>query len=598
LRGESNAKSFSFQIDYIFLQIVFTFNAMRPKLLLPLLLALFSTPVLFAQTISRYDIVIDEIMADPSPQVGLPNAEYIELKNTSGHELNLAGCRLRTASSTSGAFPPYILPADSFLIISSTTNAPLFTIYGRTLGIPSFPSLLNEGTILILQSKEGLVIHAVNYTSGWYQNPVKADGGWSLEMIDTHNPCEGVNNWKASIDPQGGTPGSKNSVDGLNRDEAPPQLIRTYSPDSLTVVAVFNESLDSLSASNKASYSFNNLLINSVTPEAPLFNMVTIRLADPMQKKTQYNLTVLSVTDCSGNSISGFNKARTGWTEEASPGDLVINEIMFDPRPGASDYLEVYNNSNKILDASHLYVANRNTAGELSSVKKFTDLPQIMFPGDYLVLTEDPISLQKEYLVSDPATIINISMLPSFPDDKGYAIVTNLQGQIVDEVPYSSQWHFALIGDAEGVALERIDPSAPSADAGNWHSAASTAGYGTPGYRNSQYGSNESAGSTIEVSPKIFSPDNDGLDDIAIIKYLVEERGYVANITLFNSNGMPVRSLAKNQTLGLNGYWNWDGLDDKQQKLPRGTYIIYTELFNLQGKKKQFKRTIVLARKN
>ncbi|HJW17560.1 MAG TPA: lamin tail domain-containing protein, partial [Flavisolibacter sp.] len=523
---------------------------MRPKLLLPLLVALFSTPVLFAQTISRYDIVIDEIMADPSPQVGLPNAEYIEVKNTSGHDLDLSGFRLRTASSTSGAFPPYILPADSFLIISSTTNTALFTSYGRVLGIPSFPSLLNEGTMVILQSKEGIVIHAVNYTSEWYKNPVKADGGWSLEMIDTKNPCEGVGNWKVSVAAPGGTPGRKNSVDAVNQDETPPQLIRTYCPDSLTVVAVFNESLDSLSASNKAAYSFNNLHINSVTPEGPLFNEVTIRLAEPMQKKTAYNLAVNSVTDCKGNSIAGFNKARAGWAEEALPGDLVINEILFDPRAGASDYLEVYNNSDKIIDASHLYVANRNTAGELSSVKKFSGLPQLIFPGDYLVLTEDAISLQKEYLVKDPSSIMTLSSLPSFPDDKGNAIVTNLQGQIVDEVPYSSKWHFALIGNVEGVALERIDPSGSSVDAGNWHSAASTAGYGTPGYRNSQYGSNESGGATIEVSPKIFSPDNDGLDDIATIKYLVEERGYVANITLFNSNGMPVRFLARNQTLG------------------------------------------------
>jgi hypothetical protein len=49
--------------------------------------------------------------------------------------------------------------------------------------------------------------------------------------------------------------------------------------------------------------------------------------------------------------------------------------------------------------------------------------------------------------------------------------------------------------------------------------------------------------------------------------------------------------------LGLNGYWNWDGLDDKGKKLPVGVYIIFTEIFNLQGKKEKFKNTLVLARK-
>ena len=40
---------------------------------------------------NRYDVVIDEIMADPSPQVGLPANEWIELRNISSLPVNLQG---------------------------------------------------------------------------------------------------------------------------------------------------------------------------------------------------------------------------------------------------------------------------------------------------------------------------------------------------------------------------------------------------------------------------------------------------------------------------------------------------------------------------
>ena len=63
----------------------------------------------------------------------------------------------------------------------------------------------------------------------------------------------------------------------------------------------------------------------------------------------------------------------------------------------------------------------------------------------------------------------------------------NFQGIVVDEVKYKDDWHFQLIDNAEGVALERIDPGKPGQDPDNWHSAASTAGYGTPTYKNSQF---------------------------------------------------------------------------------------------------------------
>ena len=220
-----------------------------------------------------------------------------------------------------------------------------------------------------------------------------------------------------------------------------------------------------------------------------------------------------------------------------------------------------------------------------------------IYPGDYIVLTEDATSLAHEYLLQNPKNVLVLSSLPSYPDDKGTVVITNLQGEAVDEVTYSAKWHFALLSDAEGVALERVDSNGASQDAGNWHSAASTVGYGTPTYTNSQNKVAESIDAAIDVTPKIFSPDNDGYDDLTTISYRVEATGYIANVTIFNSSGRPVRNLIKNATLGLKGSWNWEGLDEKNQKLPIGTYIIYAEIFNLQGKKQQFKKTVVLARK-
>ena len=65
---------------------------------------------------------------------------------------------------------------------------------------------------------------------------------------------------------------------------------------------------------------------------------------------------------------------------------------------------------------------------------------------------------------------------------------------------------------------------------------------------------------------------------------------------ILDGRGRPVRSLVRNALLGLEGSWVWNGLDDQGRKLPLGVYIVYTDLFNL-GKTRQFKQSIVLARK-
>ena len=185
--------------------------------------------------------------------------------------------------------------------------------------------------------------------------------------------------------------------------------------------------------------------------------------------------------------------------------------------------------------------------------------------------------------------------MPSFPDDEGVVVLLNAQGRIIDELRYDKRWHLPLIDNEEGIALERIDYNKPTQDKNNWSSAASTVGFGTPSYQNSQFRGNVMLQGEVTVTPKVFSPDNDGFDDFAILNLQLSEPNYVATITIFDAAGKPVKNLAKNATVGATSSFRWDGLDDKLRKVPVGTYVVYTEVFNLNGRKRAFKNVVVVA---
>ena len=137
--------------------------------------------------------------------------------------------------------------------------------------------------LISLYSATGKTIHAVQYTSAWYQNELKKDGGWTLEMIDTKNPCSGISNWKASTDASGGTPGKKNSVDGINADATAPKLLRAFAVNNTTITLVYDEPLDSLKAATVANYTIDNgISAVSAAGVSPVFDKVNIVLSAPI----------------------------------------------------------------------------------------------------------------------------------------------------------------------------------------------------------------------------------------------------------------------------------------------------------------------------
>ena len=440
----------------------------------------------------------------------------------------------------------------------------------------------------------------MSYADSWYKNELKKDGGWTLEMIDTKNPCSGFNNWKASTDIKGGTPGKKNAVDALNADAAAPQLLRAYAADSVNITLVFDEPLDSIKAATAVNYSISDGIgvPQSAIAIVPTFDKVSLRLNGPLSQNKVYTITVSAVIDCKGNLIGSKNTAKVGLSTVADSLNIVINEILFNPKSNGTDYVEIYNRSSKIIDLKQMYIANRNTAGVISNIKQLSTDNYLFFPQDFMVITEDPSIVKRDFITQNMDAFVTVASMPSFNDDDGDVIILNAQGNIMDELKYDEKWHFKLIDNREGVALERIDYNVPTQNKGNWHSAATSVGYGTPTYKNSQYRLDLQVQGTIAVSPEIISPDNDGMDDFATIDYSFPSPGYIANITIFDANGRMVRYLQRNALCGIKGNFRWDGLGEKFEKLPVGIYIIYTEVFNLEGKKKQFKNTIVLARRN
>ena len=547
---------------------------------------------------TQYDVVMDEIMADPTPSIALPNNDWIELKNTSTSIINLLGFKISSGVSVSGAIPDFSLKPDSFVIICATGNANVMSRFGHVLSVVNFPSLDNDGGQLSLISLQGKTIHSINYSAAWYQNELKKEGGWSLEMTDTKNPCSGISNWKASTNLMGGSPGSKNSNDAINTDKISPKILRAYALDSTTLILTFDEPLDSMKVATVSNYNLSNGVgtpIAAITL-APTFDKVNLKLNTPLIAGKIYIITVDDITDCMGNPVAPKSSVKVALSTVAESRDIIVNEILFNPPSAGSDYVEIYNRSNKIIDLKQTYIANRNSLGGLNSITQISTENHLLFPKEFLVLSNNIDWVKSTYINQNPTAFLKV-MLPVFNDDKSNVVLLNAQGNITDEVAYSDKWHFTLLDNKEGVALERIDYDGLSNAADNWHSAATSVGYGTPSYKNSQYHINDGLQGEVKLSPEIISPDNDGQDDFATIEYNFPAPGYIANITIFDASGRPVRYLQRNGLCGTKGNFRWDGLGDKNQSLPTGIYIIYSEVFNLQGNTKQFKTAIVLARR-
>ena len=278
-----------------------------------------------------------------------------------------------------------------------------------------------------------------------------------------------------------------------------------------------------------------------------------------------------------------------------NPGDIVLNEVLFNPVPDGDDYVEIYNNSEKEVPLNKLYLASRDNNMELTQVYALTSEKQKLLPREYLALTKDTLGVFPWFNIACPECFLQMELFPSFNNDEDCVVLLNNELEIIDEFYYYEKMHSPIFYDREGIALERISFSQPTNDVANWHSASTPSGYGTPGYQNSQFMNEEAQKVSVTFQPEAFSPNNDGYNDSYSIDLSMDKPGYICNILVFDSSGRRLCKLADNAVLGTEEQIFWNGEDESGNRLSTGPYIVMVEVFNTDGTVERFKDGVVLT---
>ncbi len=531
-------------------------------------------------------LVISEIMADPVPSYGLPEKEYLEITNRTGDTLFTGGVMMIVGPDTAFLTAEAVAPGES-VILCSTGNRTVFLPYGRVMAIKSFPSLNNEGEVIALRDGCGRLIHAVCYRPEFLGDGPKSDGGWSAELTDMSNPFNEPGAWNPSSDPSGGTPGRANSSAIKTIDASCPQVIATWPESPLTVAVLFDETV--MIAADATWLADGRETLAALSGD-PADRKVLVPLRTEIRPEAIITLLIASsVTDFAGNAPCS-SEIRTGIPSDPLPGDIMFNELLTSPVQGCGEYIELYNNSGRVIDLSRLSAASSYSA----AASAFTSVARQLLPGGYVALTTDRQAVLDHFPCADPKSVFQADRLPALYDDSGMLLLYDRGLHVVDRVDYDGSMHLQFLSGTEGVALEKSGPSLPSDVAGNWHSASESCGWGTPGAPNSVTVTPAEGGEGLTLSSSRVSPDGDGFEDIVSVEVFPGGEGNVISVTIFNDRGYAVRRLAERHAAGAGGQFIWDGTSDSGALLPAGLYMIMAESFNDAGSSRRWKEVCAL----
>lgn len=549
-------------------------------------------------TVSPGDIVLNEILYDEYED---DPPEFVELYNTTNKNFDLSGWLIGDAAGSATMAQGTTLLAGEYLVL--TGNAGFADRLQNGAYISGFPSLNDSGDIVYIYDAEGAMIDSLNYSKKWSHELQ----GAAMERKDPSRASNDPSNWAQSTSENGNTAGLQNSL--YEQDRQPPFMIFARLLPGNLIEVRFNEFIH---PDRNTEFEFDGSVMSIEHFDESNADHIILRIPASKARVSSQQVTVHSLPDVVGN-ITPDQTIPLAW--HLAPGDLVINEIMYNPisdaednLPDQAEYVEIRNNRDYALslEGVHLHDAADENGDVRRLIPVSTEYKWIPAGGLAVIYADEEAAFSESkvagfFELSNENALhlrVNRSSL-SLANDEDAIYLSASSGKTIDSVFYKESWQNPNLPDTRGIALERISPTGPSNDAANWSSCTLIKG-GTPGSENSifQVSTNQPETAGLSFSPNPFSPDDDGIDDRLFINYKLDQPDYLLKVQIYDRYGRPIRKLAEGVPGSLEGSLIWDGRNDAGKSNRIGIYVVVFEAINsATGKNRAFKKTVVLARK-
>tara|TARA_R110000868_G_scaffold294140_1_gene554740 strand:+ start:107931 stop:112925 length:4995 start_codon:yes stop_codon:yes gene_type:complete len=425
------------------------------------------------------DVIINEFLKDPPTSSGL--SEYVELKNTTAKYLNLKDWEIGDNNSlTDISDEDIVLLPDSFLVVTSNPEALIIT-FGEGVYIDvSLPALNNTTDQIRVFDSNGISVDSLEYTPDWGGVDV------ALERKSDNVSATFQANWGDSPSENFGTPGTENEVEA---DTIPPDIESYEFLNDSTVQLIFTEEIKPGPAENPDNYRV--LILVKANPNAEsaeneylratFFAPDTVLLEFDRPYYSYKFGNVLEISnqeDIFGNVAEIISVSyELVKTTPAVPFDIAINEFMYDPATGYSEFIELNSHTGKTINLKGWTISDNTGNHQLISnenfyVQRYPDQISPVGPKQYVILSSD-----STINVSDNIRLVLGSRFPTLNNTTDAIILKNAEGVTIDSLTYSSSW-----GGNE-VSLERKSVTVSGIYQANWEDSPST-NFGTPGKEN------------------------------------------------------------------------------------------------------------------
>lgn len=428
------------------------------------------------------DIVVNEIMYN-GPESGTDN-EWFELYNNTYGPIELDSNWSAIDGEGAYIFDGVIIGGGEYLTVKVNENGTEPFPFTPDIDASGFGIAFGNSSDDVIIFEGMIIIDSVSYLDDW-----GADGdGPSLERIDPLGPSTSSSNWAPSI-PDGGTPGAENSIHGGDVDFPPVVEDIIHTPeyplptDEVTITATITD--DGTITKALLFYSIDGGEEDSTTfaddgahGDGSADDDTWGGFIPAQAAGTTVHYFLLAEDD-SLNSDTSWTYAYMVTSGDTVDGDVVINEIMYNPAYPHIDayyeFIELYNRSDSTIFVSGWILKDNSDYNTFAFPMGGVGIPA----GGFVVVGKDVDTLQDYYGITGVIGPMSFGLNNS----SGDAVrLFDDSGTLVDFVYFSGDDPWPSTPNGDGPSLELIDPTYDNSLASSWQASASD---GTPGFSNS-----------------------------------------------------------------------------------------------------------------